>query len=102
MKISITYILILISLTAFSQRTVTGIVYIKENNEIEPLIGAMIKEIGTENSTMSDKDGKYTLNTLNDTCTLNYGMVGLLDKTFKIQNDTVLNVILPIWDYRMK
>ncbi len=86
-------------MTVFSQRTVTGIVYIKENNEIEPLIGATIKEIGTENSTVSDKDGKYTLNTLNDACTLNYSMVGLANKNYKIQSDTVLNVILPIWDY---
>lgn len=102
MKIVITNILILISLTVFSQRTVTGIVYIKENNETEPLIGATIKEIGTENFTMSDEDGKYTINTLNDTCTLSYFFIGLLDKNYRIQSDTILNVILPIWDYRMK
>lgn len=89
-------------MTAFSQRTVTGIVYIKENNEKEPLYGAMIKEIGTENFIMSDKDGKYTINTLNDTCTLGYFFFGLADKNYKIQSDTILNVILPIWDYRIK
>jgi len=93
-------VLTLISSISFSQRKITGIVYSKQGNEIENLAGAKIQELGTDNFTNSNIDGTYTIITLFDTCTLNYSFVGFADKNVKIESDTIIDIKLPIWNYR--
>jgi len=90
--------LTLISSISYSQRKVTGIVYSKQDNE--KLGFVKIQELGTDNFTNSNLDGTFTINTLNDTCTLNFSFVGLVPKNVKIQSDTIIDIKLPIPNYR--
>jgi hypothetical protein len=92
-------ILTLISSISYSQRKVTGIVYSKQDNEKLPCV--KIQELGTDNFKNSNLDGTFTINTLNDTCTLNFSFVGLAHKNVEITSDTIIDIKLSIWDYRI-
>ena len=92
-----------ISVSALAQRTVTGTVH-DENGD--PLIGATVTAVGTNISTATDYDGRYTLNVPQGTKQLSFSYVGYhpltaditgnrVDVTMK-PNDQVLDEVIVI------
>lgn len=72
-----------------SQITVTGVV--KDSNG-EPVTGAAVVVKGTTNGTVTDLDGKYSIN-VEEGVVLSYSFVGMKAQEIKA-NKTVINVVL--------
>ena len=72
-----------------SQITVTGVV--KDSNG-EPVTGAAVVVKGTTNGTVTDLDGKYSIN-VEEGAVLSYSFVGMKAQEIKA-NKTVINVVL--------
>lgn len=72
-------------------KTITGV--IKDKNG-EPIIGANIVVKGTTNGTISDIDGKYTLNGVSDKDILTASYIGYLTKDIPVKGQQDINIIL--------
>lgn len=72
-------------------RSISGVVY-DENGG--PLPGANVLISGTSNGTITDFNGKYTLNIPDATTTLIFSFVGYLNKTVEVNSRTVIDVTL--------
>ncbi|HAZ03294.1 MAG TPA: TonB-dependent receptor [Marinilabiliales bacterium] len=88
-------LLVFLSLTAtlfsFSQEiTVSGVITDASRN---PLPGVTIQVKGTTQGTITDFDGKYTINVQKDQ-TLVYSMVGMLTEEIQITNQNLVNLTL--------
>src|SRR3989339_658971 len=93
MKKSILLVLLMTSITmlSFSQGiTVTGQITDASKNALP---GVTIQIKGTTNGTITDFDGKYTINVQN-TQTLVYSMVGMLTEEVQVNNQNVVNLTL--------
>lgn len=60
----------------------------------EPLIGATILQKNTSNATISDANGRFTVNVSGDSPVIEVSYVGYLTKTIKIGNRTSLTIKL--------
>ena len=78
-----------VSLSVFSQGIVNGKI-VDDNNGI-PLSGANVVETGTSNGTISDFDGKFSLEVSNNEGSLSISYLGFLEKTvsYSITNGEV-------------
>ena len=75
---------------SFAQNAIRGIVYDKTGS---PLIGTTVFETGTENGTLTDIDGSFTLNVNSNSITISY--IGYKTQDFIIENDNqVLDITL--------
>jgi hypothetical protein len=75
----------------YAQRhSVSGIIFGKENREL--LIGATILEKNSNNGTVSDKNGFFSIKIASDSIIFRY--IGHESKAIRITNDTVLNIYL--------
>ena len=72
-------VFLLVSMYAFAQNAVTGIVKDKTG---EPLIGVSVVEKGTTNGSITDMDGKFSINVLQGK-TLVFSYIGYLPKKLK-------------------
>ncbi len=87
----ILFILGLFSMTTYAQnRQVTGTV--SDNSGALPGINVLVK--GTTNGTVTDFDGKYSVNDVSDSDILVFSSVGMLTKEVSVDNQSVINVIL--------
>ncbi len=83
-------VLFMLSTTlAFAQNRVTGKVTDKSG---EPLIGVNVLEIGTTNGTITDPDGKFSLN-VEKGKTLSFSFIGYKKQEVKVSQN-VLNIVL--------
>lgn len=98
MKKILTIIFALLTINSFSQRIVTGIIICEEVG----LPGAIIREVDTNNETLSNQEGEFILRTINDTCVLNFAFIGLDEKSIKITRDTSLKVVLEPYYYEYR
>jgi TonB-linked SusC/RagA family outer membrane protein len=80
-----------ITLPAFAQTVVSGVVRDNENNT---LIGATVTPAGTSGSVLTDADGKYVVNVPSGVTQLTFSYVGMQSQTISINNRTVINVSL--------
>ncbi len=71
-------------------QSVSGIV---TDQNGEPIIGANISVVGTTMGTITDVDGKYSINVPRGSV-LRFSYIGYVDQEFTITNQTTLNVIL--------
>jgi len=81
----------MLSATVFAQVTVTGVV---TENTGDPVIGATIREKGTQNGTITDIDGNYSLKVANANATLIFSYVGLETQEVKLNGRKTVNVTL--------
>lgn len=87
---SLFFVLFLLSSTlAFAQNRVTGVVTDKTG---EPLIGVNVLEKGTTNGTVTDIDGKFTVDMLQGK-TLVFSFIGFVTQEIKVTSN-VVNVVL--------
>ena len=95
------------STLAFAQNRVTGVVTDKTG---EPLIGVNVLEKGTTNGTVTDIDGKFTVN-MPQGKTLVFSFIGFVTQEIKVTSNVVnvaLNedtktldevVVIRVWKY---
>ncbi len=76
---------------AFSQHLIQGSIS-DEFGELLP--GVKIKELGTENDTISTLEGAFSFFTIQDTCKINFSWISLNDQTVTVSSDTILNIVL--------
>ncbi|MDR3058407.1 MAG: carboxypeptidase-like regulatory domain-containing protein, partial [Prevotella sp.] len=76
-------------LYAQSMREISGTV----SSVGEPLIGASVVEKGTTNGTLTDIDGKFTLN-VKESATIEISYIGFTSKTMSVGQQTVFNIEL--------
>lgn len=81
-----------LSMQVFSQtKTVTGVVV---DTNGEPVIGATIAESSTTNGTVSDIDGKFTINLLDAKNSLKIQLIGYRPQTISVGERSHLNIVL--------
>lgn len=91
MRIKLLFIIfITATLSALSQRVVTGVVTSSEDGL--PVIGASVLEKGTTNGTITDFDGNYSIR-VSENASLVITYVGLKEKLVKVTSSTI-NVVL--------
>ena len=78
-------VFLLVSMYAFAQNAVTGIVKDKTG---EPLIGVSVVEKGTTNGSITDMDGKFSINVLQGK-TLVFSYIGYLSQEIKVRSNTI-------------
>ena len=81
-----------ISSFAFSQRTISGTITDAGNGE--PLISATVVVLGTSTGTITDFDGKYSLDVPSDATQLEISYTGYATQTVEIGASTVIDVAL--------
>ncbi len=91
MKKLITVFLLFFCFSAIAQRTITGVV---TDEKGQSMPGVVITEKGTTNVTVSDIDGKYTLNVSTDADALVFQFIGYKDSELKIGSNISFNIQL--------
>ncbi len=80
------------SFTAFSQKTITGTVTDSETKD--PLIGTAVTVKGTTKGSITDVNGRYSLEVPENATTLIFSFVGYTSKEVTIGDATTIDVIL--------
>lgn len=88
MRMFVFVALLFVSVVAFAQNKITGTV---KDTEGEPLVGVSIVEVGTNNGTVTDIDGNYTISTRPDAM-LRFSYVGYV--TQEVKAKPVMAVVL--------
>ena len=91
MRAMLLTLFMMVSTTLFAQVTVTGVV---TESTGDPVIGATIREKGTQNGTVTDMDGNYSIKVANANATLIFSYVGLETQEVKISGRKNVNVTL--------
>ncbi|MDO4196381.1 MAG: SusC/RagA family TonB-linked outer membrane protein, partial [Prevotellaceae bacterium] len=81
----------LISATAMAQTTVTGNV---RDDAGEPIIGATVREVGTQNATVTDFDGNFSVKVSNENATLSISYVGFQTQEVKLAGRKTVSLSL--------
>lgn len=73
------------------EKTVSGIV--TTSSDGEPLIGVSVRVKGTSTGTITDFEGKYSLNVRNGEVLI-FSYIGHLEQEIKVENQSIINVVL--------
>ncbi|WP_242919672.1 carboxypeptidase-like regulatory domain-containing protein [Pontibacter liquoris] len=87
--------LLLSSLTAWSQVTITGVVVAKVDES--PIPGVSIIEKGTSNGTTTDIDGTFSINVTDPNSTLVFSFIGMKTKEYTLKGQRHI-VVETKWD----
>ncbi|MCB0583881.1 MAG: SusC/RagA family TonB-linked outer membrane protein [Phaeodactylibacter sp.] len=85
-----TSLVLFLSMTAWAQRTVTGTVI---DDLGEPLIGANVLEVGTSNGTITDIDGKYSID-VQEGASLQFSLIGYNSQTVEVGAESMIDITL--------
>jgi TonB-linked SusC/RagA family outer membrane protein len=75
----------------FAQRTVTGTVL---DADKQPVVGANVVVKGTTIGTMTDVDGKFSINVPSSSSSITVSFIGFVPQDFAVGNNTVINITL--------
>lgn len=89
-KYALFALFMLFSATVMGQVQVTGTV----SDEFGPVLGATVREKGTQNGTATDMDGKFQLKVKNVNATLSISFVGYKSQDVNLAGRTSVNVTL--------
>ena len=95
MKTKILFLLVFVAMcwtTAMAQMTVKGTVV--SESESEPLVGVAILEQGTNNGTITDLDGNFSLQVKSNKAILVVSYVGYITQQIAVNGRSQLNVRL--------
>ncbi len=90
-KLALLMLLMFVSTAVMAQVTVTGTVY---DDIGEPTIGATVREKGTQNATVTDIDGNFSLKVQSAQATLSVSYVGFQDMEVKLSGRTNVTIDL--------
>lgn len=82
-----------LSIGSFAQEKKSIYGYVREADE-QPLVGVNIKVKGTSNGTITDMDGKYTLNDVTPGQVIVYSMIGMTTVEKTVGNQQQINVVM--------
>lgn len=82
-----------LSIGSFAQEKKSVYGYVREADE-QPLVGVNIKVKGTSNGTITDMDGKYTLNNVTPGQVIVYSMIGMTTVEKTVGNQQQINVVM--------
>jgi TonB-linked SusC/RagA family outer membrane protein len=92
-RLSLLTLLCVFSFALFAQtKTVSGIV--KSSDDGQPLIGVAVLIKGSKTGSITDVDGKYTINVKNNEATLVFSMIGMKPVEVKVGEKAVINVVM--------
>ena len=77
-----------------SQQTTKRVTGVITDTYDEPIIGANIIEKGTVNGTITDLDGKFTLNLTTDNAILDISYIGYITQSIAVNDQTIFNIQL--------
>lgn len=83
--------LIIYSATVYSQVNISGIV--KDSNN-EPLIGVNVIVKGTQQGTVTNTEGEFTLTAPNTNAVIEFSYIGFQTQELSLNGQTYLNVIM--------
>ena len=89
-KYALFALFMLFSATVMGQVQVTGTV----SDELGPVLGATVREKGTQNGTTTDMNGKFQLKVKNVNATLSISFVGYKSQNVNLAGRTSVNVTL--------
>lgn len=90
-KLTLFLVLSLSCMMAFAQKTITGSIVDEKG---ETMIGVSVAVKGTTNGTITDINGKFTLNNVRDDATITTSYVGYLPQETTVGNRSVINLII--------
>lgn len=90
-KYALVAMLMFFTSAVMAQTTVTGTVL---DDTGEPTIGATVREKGTQNGTVTDMDGKFSIKVSNATATLAISFVGYVTQEVKLNGQKSISVTL--------
>lgn len=95
------FLLVLGFVVSYGQRTISGMV---TDDKSEPLVGASVLIKGTQDGTVTDVDGKFSLRVPSGQATLVVSYTGYVTKEVVLDGVSILLVYLwkPIKEYWMK
>jgi TonB-dependent SusC/RagA subfamily outer membrane receptor len=83
-------VMLLFTSTVFAQsRTITGTVV---DSESQPVIGAVVNEMGTSNGTVTGSDGSFSITSSSSDVKLKISYVGFTTQTINVRSQTNLSV----------
>ncbi|MBP5345261.1 MAG: TonB-dependent receptor [Bacteroidales bacterium] len=85
------FTMLFISVSAFAQKTVTGTVV---DNYGDPVIGANVVVKGSQEGTMTDADGNFSLKNVSDNATLKVSFMGYTTQEVSVAGKSKINVTL--------
>ena len=92
-SMSLIPILLLLSSTlVWGQKTITGNIISEDN---EPLVGATVIELGTDNGTVTDLDGSYSI-TVADDASIQYSYTGYQTQVIPVAEQTTINLTMSV------
>ena len=86
-----TLCVIMFCAVAFAQKTVKGTV---KDASGDPVIGANVLEKGTNNGTITDFEGNYTLTNVKANGTLVFSYIGYVSQEIKVNGQTTINATI--------
>lgn len=90
-KLFLTLTLVLLTLGASAQVTVSGNV---SDESGEPIIGATVLEALTSNGVVSDFDGNFKITVKNENATLKISYIGMIAQSIRVGNQRNIKVVL--------
>jgi Ca-activated chloride channel homolog len=91
-KLALLFLLFTAIITANAERTITGMVTDATDNT--PLIGVSVRVDGTTKGTITDIDGKYSLNVADQGVMLLFSFIGYEISKIKVNSENIINVQL--------
>lgn len=91
-RLSGLFLLLLLSVSAWAQTTVSGTVIDEKTKE--PIIGATILIKGTSNGTLSDLDGNFNLPNVTPNSVIQFSYIGYVSQDIPFKGQTKIDVIL--------
>ena len=85
------FTMLFISVSAFAQKTVTGTVV---DNYGEPIIGANVVVKGSQEGTITDADGNFSLKNVSDNATLKVSFMGYMVQEVSVAGKSTINFTL--------
>lgn len=92
LRLSVIMAILFTTSQIFAQITISGTVTDNEYNE--PVIGANIFVVGTTTGTVTDIDGKYTLEVPDKEAQLKFSYVGLEEQTITVGDNRTIDLVL--------
>ena len=87
------FLFMCLALPALAQeRTITGTV--TSNDDGTPLLGVSVKVVGTQNGTVTDADGKFSVSVAGTSSALSFSYIGFVTREIQLGNSNVVNVVL--------
>jgi len=89
--LSLLFLLAVFASSALGQRTVTGVV---SDDSGEPLLAVTVVVLGTSEGTVTDQNGHYSIEVLDENSILRFSFIGMETKEITVGNRTIIDITI--------